>query len=238
MSGSDEAKRAWVERVLGLRSAAGPGASADPLDLTGRLRSAGNALRDAAAPEAAGLAVRYAELVGAAKTGPAGTGASLDALERDIARATSAARAREATPANGRGVAYRKLLLRWREAQATFAANLNTLGANLLGRPDIQADPRLEEIREAVAALPKLVPTFGGNLEDVLDAGMNAVDPAELAHLATEGIKAVDAYRQQLAAAPHLLELEAFASNDMGASLKLHGELDQALVELGQHLAA
>lgn len=127
--------------------------------------------------------------------------------------------------------------MRWRDAQAQFDANLNAVGTTLLARPDIQADPRLEEIKQAVAALPRLVPEFGGKLEDVLDAGINAVDPAEAARLATEGIAAIDAYRQQLAAASHLVELEQFAAKDLGAGLALHGTLDEALVELKQQLA-
>jgi hypothetical protein len=102
----------------------------------------------------------------------------------------------------------------------------------------VQADPRIEEVKQAVAALPNLVPKFGGELEDVLDAGMNASDPPELVRLAAEAIAAIDAYRQQLAAAAKLLDLEDFAARDLGTGLPLHGALDQALVELKQQLAA
>ena len=151
---------------------------------------------------------------------------------------TSAARAREGGPATGPLVAYRMLLLRWREAQSLFEANLQTLGKTLLARPDIQADPRLDSITQAVAALPKLVPKFGGRLEDVLDAGLNAEKPEDAARLATEGIAAVDAYRQQLAAAAPLLALERFAARDLGANLPLHAALDAALMDLKQQLAA
>jgi hypothetical protein len=250
MSGSVDAKKAWVERVLGFQfappaqedgSAPDVARAADALDLKGRLQAAGGALRglrDASAPEAAGLAARYAELVGAARTDPAAAAAPLAALESDIARATAAARGREAAPAKGRGVVYRKLLLRWREAQGALDANLKSLGAAVLAQPEIQADPRIEEIKQAVAELPKLVPQFGGNLEDVLDAGMNASEPAQLQRLAEQGIAAIDAYRQQLQSTSKLLELEQFAAKDLGASLELHSVLDQALVELKQQLAA
>ena len=244
MSGTVDAGKAWVERVLGVRfepSAQERDQVADASDLTQRLDIAGVALRglrDASAPEAAGIAMRLAELVTLAKTDRAAAVASLAALESEIARATSAARGREAGPAKGRGVVYRKLLLRWREAQSTFDINLKSLGDMLLSQPEIQADPRIEEIKQEVAELPKLVPQFGGKLEDVLDAGLNASEPEELKRLAAQGVLAIDAYRQQLQSASKLLELEQFAAKDLNASLPLQKALDQALIELRQQLAA
>jgi len=247
MSGSSDAKREWVARVLGVRfppaaqGARATGVAPDDLDLKGRLQSAGNALRalrDASAPQTENLVARYTQVLAAVKTDAVSAPASLDALEGDIARATSAARAGESAPPKGRGVAYSKLLLRWREAQGTLHSNLTALGTTLLARPDIQADPRIEEIKQAVPELPELVPQFGGRLEEVLDAAMSAVEPAELTRLAGEGIAAIDSYRQQLAAASQLLELEEFAATDLGATLPLHGALDEVLVELKQQLAA
>jgi hypothetical protein len=211
-------QNAWVERVLGVHVAPpqpGSEQDGDPRDLDERLQGAGiglKALRDAAAPEATGLMARYTKIVAAAKVDPAAAVGLLDDLEGDLARAISAARARLAAPPMGRGVAYRKLLLRWRAAQGLFDANLQAVGKALLARQDIQADPRLADIKQAVAALPQLVPKFGGKLEDVLDAAMNADKPEEAARLAAEGVSAVDAYRQQLAAAAPLLALEEFAA--------------------------
>jgi hypothetical protein len=244
---SDQAsKDQWVLRVLGVQVAAagqhpGTAQAPDPAEVTQRLQSAGTALRalrDSGAPGVADLLARYSQVVNAAKTAPTDAAARLDALEADLARATSAGRAREATPAKGRGVAYRKLLLRWREAQGTLDANLKSVGTTLLARPDIKADPRLGEIEKAVADLPKLVPAFGGELEGVLGAAMSTDVPAELERLTAEGIVVIDAYRQQLAAAAPLLELETFAAKDLGADVPLHAALDQALVELKQQLAA
>jgi hypothetical protein len=103
-----------------------------------------------------------------AKTSPADAVTLLDALETDLALATSAARAREGAPAKGRGVAFRKLLLRWREAQAKFDANPQSLGETLLARSDIKADPRFDQIKQTVDNLPKLVPKFGGQLDQAL----------------------------------------------------------------------
>jgi hypothetical protein len=139
-------------------------------------------------------------------------------------------------PSRGRGVASRKLLLRWRGAQGTFDTNLKTLSSTLLAHPDIQADPRFNDIKQAVGKLPALVPTFGGALEDALDAGLNTSDPAKLADLTTAAIAAIDAYRQQLKAS-HLIELEQFAATNLGAGLPLHGALDQALTELKLNLS-
>lgn len=148
------------------------------------------------------------------------------------------ARPHAGAPTKGGLVAYRKLLLRWREAQGTFAANLASLGTVLLARPEIRADPRIDEIKQAVTELPKLVPQFGGALEDVLDAGLNATEPAQVQRLAAQGIAAIDAYRTRLQSASHLLELEQFAAKELGGGLPLHSALDQALAELRQQLAA
>ena len=135
------------------------------------------------------------------------------------------------------GISYRMLLLRWREAQGRLDENLKSFGTTLLARPEIQADPRLDDIRRGVAALPKLIPTFGGQLEDVLDAGLSAADPQEHAKLSAQGIAAIDIYRKQLAAASPLLDLEDFAARKLGANLALHKALDQALDELRQQLS-
>jgi hypothetical protein len=133
-------------------------------------------------------------------------------------------------------VAYRTLLLRWRSAQSRVDASLRTVGATLLARPDIKADPRLKDIQKAVSLLPKLVPAFGGKLEDVLDAGLNATDPAEQARLAKEGIAAIDAYREKLSAATGLLKLERFAAEDLGAKVELHRALDETLTAMKAQL--
>jgi hypothetical protein len=235
----------WVTRVLGFVVASSglpisTAPAADAAALNERLQSAGRALRllrDTAAPGSTDLAVRYSHAVTMAKEDPAAVVGLMDVRESDIARAASAARGRDAAPARGRGVAYRKLLLRWREAQSAVDANLLSLGKVLLARPDIQADPRIDSIRQAVAELPNLVPKFSGELEKVLDSGMNQDAPEESARLAAEGIKAVDAYRQQLATVSALAALEQFAAKDLGASLLLHAALDEALAELKQQLA-
>jgi hypothetical protein len=170
------------------------------------------------------------------KIGPAAS--LIDVLESRIAEAMRAARQTTVGADAGHVVEFAKLLLRWREAQQRFDSNLRAVGEALLARPEIQADPRKDIVRQAVDAFPNLVPKFGGALEDALNAGINASEPADKARLATQSAGAVDAYRQQLNAAKELLELERFASSDLGTSLRLPGELDETLAELRQLLTA
>ena len=234
----DAVRDAWIKRVLGMDLRA---PRPQPVDLAQRVQSAARALRvlrDVAAPEFSDLTNRLVQIRQAAALGPVGATESLAALERDIARAASAARAREGGSPKGRGVAYVQMLLRWRAAQETLNANLAALGTKLLARREIQEDPRLDSIKQGVAALPQLVPKFGGELEDALDAGMSATDGAERTRLEAVAIKAIDTYREKLVGLSHLVELEKLAAEDLGAQLPLHGALDAALLELRQQLAA
>jgi hypothetical protein len=178
-------------------------------------------------------------VLGAKIAAPGGneSGKTAADLDADRAHAISAERGRAGAPAPNRGVAYRKLLLRWRAAQGLVATNLQVLGSTLLARPDIQADPRLDQIEEAVGKLVSVVPQFGGALEDILDTAMSTSEPGELARLSREGIAAIDSYRQQLTGAAQLRALEAFAAADLGTTLPLVSELDAALSELEQQLA-
>jgi hypothetical protein len=136
----------------------------------------------------------------------------------------------------GRGVAYRKLLLRWRDAQALLGANLATVGKTLLARQDVQADPRLADIEHAVSLLPKLVPAFAGDLEDSLDAALSATDDATAKKQEAHAIAAIDRYRSGLAGARALMELESFAAGELKSPLPLASALDAALGELRTQL--
>jgi hypothetical protein len=256
---SQQAKTQWLARVLDI-GAAPPADIATAQGFTKRLAALMPAVKWALAsehPHASDIRLKVSEAGVCARKqayaqanalldevdsliGPAGAAAASGAAgdDQEIALARSAARAREDGPEAGRGVVYKKLLLRWREAQRTFDANLAAFGTNLLSRQEIKEHPRIEDIKRGVALLPALVPTFGGSLEDVLDAGMSAADATQRAKLDAAGIAAIDAYRQQLAAASHLLALEAFAAKKLGANLALHRALDDVLLELKQQLAA
>jgi hypothetical protein len=150
----------------------------------------------------------------------------------------SAQRGEEARDAKQRGIAYPKLLMRWRNAQAKLATALDTIGKDLLEREEVRSDPRFEEVETAVAALPKLVPAFSGDLEDVLDAEINEGRGPQAASIAARAIQVVDQYRAQLAAARQLADLEAFARTDLGKGVALSSELDSALAELRDQLAS
>ncbi len=136
-----------------------------------------------------------------------------------------------------RGIAYPKLLLRWRAAQSTLDGALQAIAKDVLGRQEVIDDPRFEEVKQVVGLLPTLVPTFGGDLEDAIDAGINEGQGPKAQAIAAEAITIIDAYRQQIAAATQLAELEAFAKQELGQGAPLGGELDAALVELRAQLA-
>ncbi len=92
--------------------------------------------------------------------------------------------------------------------------------------------PRLADIERAIGRLPSLAPSFGGGLEDVLNAVLAAVTPSEQARLSREGIAIIDAYREQLAATSGLLRLEQFAATELRATTKLHSTLDEVLAAI------
>jgi hypothetical protein len=234
-----ESQSAWVGRVLGvtvLTQDAAPAAAS-----AARLQEAGLALRhlrDAAAPELAALTARYAALVAAAKTDPSSLRGPLAELEEAIALATSAARAREAMPTRGRGVAFRTMLLEWRAAQQRVAAGIKAVGDAILAHPEVQADPRFAEVKQAVALLPGLVPRLDDALDAALDAGLKATDPAEAQRVAAQAIAAVDASRRALAAATRFQALDGFAGEVLGGKIDLHADLDATLAGLRAQLAA
>ena len=54
---------------------------------------------------------------------------------------------------------------------------------------------------------------------------------------AAKAVVVIDAYRQKIAGASRLAELQKFVKADLGRALRLGGELDAALVELRAQLA-
>ncbi|HUZ63548.1 MAG TPA: hypothetical protein VMU82_07525 [Acetobacteraceae bacterium] len=162
---------------------------------------------------------------------PGSDASSTEALARSVERG------REAAALNVRGIAFPKLLLRWRAAQDKLTVSLNTLAQDLLGRKEVLEDPRFQRVKAAAARLPQLVPRFGGALEDLLDAGINAGQGPQAADIAARAVKAVDDYRTQIAAASQLAALEAFAKQEMGTPMPLGSDVDTVLVELRETLA-
>jgi hypothetical protein len=144
----------------------------------------------------------------------------------------SAARAVDAQAANTRGIAYPKLLLRWREAQAEARGALDRIGEAILAMPDVRADPRLDQVRAVVAELPALIPRFGAELEDLLDRGINAGTDAGIAR---DARASVGQYRAAVSGAAKLGSFEQFAKQHVG-DLAVIGTLDGALVEIAGNL--
>ena len=228
----------WIAQVLRVEL---PGAGtaareADPAATpSGRLAAAASAL---AALKAEGVP-ELPQLLAAAKAAQSGLAgpdapALLDALEAMIATTQSAARGRVAASSNKRGLAYPKLLLVWRTAQTQAEAAVTALGKTILARPDVQADPRLDRAKQAVALLPGLIPKLGDELADLLDKGINAGSDAAVA---TDALATVRAYRNSLAAAAPLARLEAFAAAHAGG-LGVLKTLDGALAGIADSLAA
>ena len=131
-----------------------------------------------------------------------------------------------------RGIAWPKLLLRWREAQGQSRAAVEALGRAILTRPDVRRDPRFTKVQQAVARLPTLIPDLGGTLEDLLDRGLNAGTDAEISQ---EARRLIAQYRRQLAGATTLGRLEQFAKTHV-SELKVLGTLDSALAEIAERL--
>jgi hypothetical protein len=145
-------------------------------------------------------------------------------------RSESAARGEEARRSNPRSIESTKMLLRWREAQRTLSDNLTKLANSILVLPDVQNDPRFADVKAAVGELPNLVPTFGGELEDLLDAGINA-GASKSPALIADTLAAVSRYRSMLAEVPQLSQLETFGAK-VGVSVQLASALDTVMQDM------
>lgn len=135
-------------------------------------------------------------------------------------------------------VNFRQLLLRWNGAQRQVATNIQALGTALLAHADVQRDARFEQVRRAVAELPRVVPQFGDELQDALDAIINAGPEAKARGLIQPAIDAVRSYAAELDKYPEMTELEALARMVGAGNLRLGTELGEALSELQETLRA
>jgi hypothetical protein len=133
-------------------------------------------------------------------------------------------------------VNYAKLLLRWRKAQELAAANLAEFGQTFLAMPEVQDDPRLDQVRRAMGKLPGLIPKFGEALADQLDRADKGGPDA--ANSLNEALSSIAAYRQQLAAVPVLVKLADFAREHLKAELPSASELDAALEDIATAVSA
>jgi hypothetical protein len=128
------------------------------------------------------------------------------------------------------GIDYTKLLLRWRAAQAQAADNLGKLAAGVLALKEVREDPRLDQVQQAVKTLPILVPNFGEELADNLNALMNG-GPAADSHRQA-ALSTLVRYRALLNGHPVLRGLEDFAKRRLGADLATVTALSEVIGEL------
>jgi hypothetical protein len=158
-------------------------------------------------------------------------------ISQSAALSRSAARGRAAAELNTRGIAFPKLLLRWRSAQASLAASLDQVAKTVLSKPEIKADPNFDQIAACASQLPTFVPRFGTALEDAIDEGINAGQGPQAQEIARRAVSIIDQYRAQIAEMTELTDLEEFVKDDLGLRVPLGADLDAALTELRDELS-
>ncbi|MDX1929988.1 MAG: hypothetical protein SFV81_25905 [Pirellulaceae bacterium] len=164
---------------------------------------------------------------------------SLDSLERLLAGNVPKQPEIKSAGKSPRGlVAYTKLLLDWRKAQAQVVNNLSSIGNSLLNRDDVKSDPRFEQVKAAVAAMPSLIPAFGEELSDLIDAAMSA-GPGPKADESLRNAKVVLArYRSLLKSAVTLQRLELLAAKHTNVESNVYSLLDATLAALEREFEA
>ncbi len=121
---------------------------------------------------------------------------------------------------------YPKLLQRWQEAQAVARQAAQEIGKAVLALPDVQADPRFSHAQDAVGMLPGLIPDFGDELASLLQQGSGQGEAG-----AGDALALVATYRQRVAAATGLGNLERFARKHVG-EFAVQATLDDALADV------
>jgi hypothetical protein len=229
----------WVKRVLGLNVPAG---QPEPGGLDQELQTWRQDILDQAGMLADKSVRARIEQLGsdaAAAIADGSLGAAhsiLDAMDTALNDARRAQTNRSAVAESGNKVEYAKLLLRWRESQSSTRERIEQLAASILADPEVQADPRFEDVVEAAADLVDVMPGFGRELEDVLDGLDKLTDPDQRAAQVEAARAQIDACRNLLDSADELAELSQFAGEEYGEA-DLAGDLREALTELAGALA-
>jgi hypothetical protein len=184
MSDQDSAaKRAWVERVLGLKVGGGAVASPvfDSATLTKRLGELARRVTAIGSPKDLMEDLRS---IGAALKGGQ-LGMTADLLDETAGRLASRERAGDAAadiakaaPSKAVGVvAFAKMRMKWaatRQAREEAINTLHALCAKVLADPQAQEDPQYEDMQQAAADIGDRMPDFGSGVDDALDAMVNA----------------------------------------------------------------
>lgn len=137
-------------------------------------------------------------------------------------------------PIHGGGLGdhdFRAIASRWTAAYATAQTNLATFGERFLALSEVQTDPRLWRVREAVAELPDLIARFDAIMaQDLEAAAAGRIGAPELK-------KTLEQCRRELAGAGTLERLETFAQRATGQQLPMHSLLSRSLAELAEALS-
>lgn len=134
-------------------------------------------------------------------------------------------------------VEFRKLLLRWKEAQNTLQANVEELAETMLRDARVQADPRFAAVQEEIGELSNLLPTWGDELQDAIDDILNAGSQAKEQGLFRAALGVVDEYTKELSGYPELSGMDELATM-LGTSLKFDAVLRESLREIRAELSA
>jgi hypothetical protein len=236
----------WVRRVLSVSlpppdAASAPGAALN-FDFDAELSERraivlddARLLRDPAV--AARIAELGAEVKRAIDAGNLGAAGSLmDAMETALGEAQRAARMAKVEGEAGHRVAYGKLLLQWRDAQATTRKRIDALAASILADPEVLQDPRYDDVKDAAEALADVMPAFSSELDDLLDGLDNEEDPAERARQVETARDLIEDFAALLDTADELAELAEFAADEYGET-DITGSLRDALTEMAGALA-
>ena len=116
-----------------------------------------------------------------------------------------------------------KLLQHWHQAHASAREAAQKIGQAVLALPEVQSDPRFSQAQDAVGMLPGWSPISAATRIPA-ETGSAQVTQADALAL-------VLAYRQRIAAATELGNLERFASKHVG-NFPVQSMLDDALAEL------
>ena len=237
-------QNAWVQRVLAFEFSQEDTLptddgepDGDPFLLAERLadaRQSVQGLKKSLPEDAGALQATLARVAAEVADGAARAPESMNALEEEIGRAMSAARANAVRGSSRVPLAFRKLLIDWHAAQGIADQNIRALGDAYLDHPDVQNDPRYDDVVEAVMALPGMIPSFGDQLDSDINAILN--DGGKTPGLVQQGLETVGSYRSRLAEAAVLTELETVAAKDTVGTFSILGPLIGAIDQIETQL--
>ncbi len=246
-AGNPEAQRAWVVRVLGiiLQNDAGPGNDVGPgvddvelrKSLTERIREA--SLLAATLPDplkASVLALARAAAETLKGTDLLAAEVAVEELETTYYHAKRDALLTEANKGATGRVRYRQLQIEWRDAQSRANEQLEALASAVVGDERVQDDPLYDDVVDAAADVTSLIPQFGVDLDNALDALDREPDQSKRPKLLADARKLVDEYAQMLDGAEGLSELQSLSDDEYGG-ISFYTDLKDVLKSLSKQLA-